>query len=150
MRFARTAIHILALGVLWSDFTAFAQQAAQMSVERHKEIIAGDTIPFTVKVDKAPNLGGTFISVTFGPKETYPDSPSTGANASPVSPGSTLYKGEVTIPVTSRTGSWHVVQVALGLPAAPNKPLKFDDVQFDVKARDGLILPGSASVQIGK
>jgi uncharacterized protein (DUF58 family) len=150
MKFSRVTGLVLTVVLLLPSSLAFPQQPAEMNVERHKEIVAGDTVPFTVKVEKAPNLAGTFVSVTFAPEEPYPGMSGTGANAQPINPGSTLYRGEVTIPVTARTGSWHVVEVTLGLPAAPSKPLKFNDVRFDVKENTNLILPDSARVQIGR
>jgi hypothetical protein len=127
-----------------------AQHAAQMNVDRDGAIEAGSTVTFTVKLDKASNVDVNSVSVNVSPASPDPNVNGTGASAGSSNAEKTLYKIPVTIPVTARSGAWHVTSLSLNLASAPSKQLKFNDLSFEVKEKRDIILPDRGSIEITK
>jgi hypothetical protein len=127
-----------------------AQQTAQMRVDRDGAIEAGSTVTFTVKLDKVPNVDVNVVSLYVSPVRPDPDAPNAASSGGAVNPEKTIYRVPITVPVTAHAGTWHVTALALGIPSAPNKQLKFNDVSFEVKEKRDIILPDSGAIEISK
>jgi hypothetical protein len=152
MRGSRRFLGSLSLVVLVgiAAFSVRAQQAAQMKVDHDGAIEAGSTVTFTVKLDKIPNVNVNAVSLSISPVRPDPDVPGTSGGGGAMNAERTVYKIPVTIPVTARAGTWHVTSLVLGIPSAPNKLLKFNEVSFEVKEKRDIILPDSGSIEISK
>jgi hypothetical protein len=141
-----TALPAVVLAVLMVG----AQQTAQMKVDHDGAIEAGSTVAFTVKLDKAPNVNVSAVSLDVSPVRPDPDVPGTSGGGGPINSERTIYRIPVTIPVTARAGTWHVTRLVLGIPSAPNKQLKFNEVSFEVKEKRDIILPDSGAIEISR
>lgn len=131
-------------------FSVRAQQAAQMEVDHDGAIEAGSTVMFTVRLDKVPNVNVNSVSLSISPVRPDPDVPGTAGGGGSINAERTVYRVPVTIPVTARAGTWHVTNLVLGIPSAPNKQLKFNELSFEVKEKRNIVLPDSGSIEISK
>jgi|GEM_PF-4479559 len=152
MRFPKKVVPILLASLLLAGLFALhaQQQTAEMKVDHETGVTAGESVTFTVTLDRAPSVEGTTVSLNASPLQPDPSGASASGGAGPSNPERTVYRFAVRIPVTASTSVWHVTNVSLGIPAAPNKPLKFKDVQFKVRERKDIVLPDSAQIEIGK
>jgi hypothetical protein len=151
MKLSKLTIAVFSFAaVMLAGFSVSAQQGVQMKVDHDGAIEAGTTVTFTVKVDKAPNVDVNSVSLNIAPVTPDPGVPGAGNGGGPNNADRTLYRVPITIPVTARTGTWHVTNLLLNIPSAPSRQLKFNDLAFEVKEKPGVVLPDRGSIEISK
>jgi hypothetical protein len=141
---------ILLAAVAAMASASHARQAADLKADQSSSIEAGTTITFTVRLDRPPNIETGGVTIRVAPVESYPNAPNPASGGGAINAEKTLYKVPVQIPVTARSGAWHVTGLSIGVPQEPDKQLKFNDVVFRVREREHVILPDSGSIEISK
>ena len=135
----RSALTVIGL-VLVCCSVAPAQESATVDVP---EIIeAGETLNFTIKLDKAPNFDGGVIQFSIlGPDVQI--STSTAAFTA----GQKDCHAGIQIPPAAAGGKWHL-RIYGFFTGIKTLPLKSEDTTFEVKAKENLVFPSSAEVQV--
>ncbi len=145
-----SSLVIAGLSLVLAVSLLHGQQSTEMKMDRHGMVEAGSTITFTVTLDKSPNIDAGGVQVNVAPVQSDPNAPGTAGAAGASNPERTIYKVPVRVPINARSGEWHVTGLSLSIPSAPGKTLKFNEVSFQVKEKEHVVLPDSGLIEISK
>jgi hypothetical protein len=136
---SRAATIVIASCLLLSSPTP-AQNSAVVDVPN--VIKAGETLTFTIRLDRAPSIDGGEVSFTLaGPDVDI------STSCGPLKAGQTECKETFTIPASATGGSWHI-HLNSFYTGTQQLPIKSTDTPFEVVANKNLVFPTSAVVQI--
>lgn len=134
---------VLALG--FSTSLARSHQPAEAATT--KTVRAGQTVTFTITLDKAPNFVGAQLAMRIGPKDRSPEVLARVGTAT-ANEGETEFPISIAIPLGGPVGVWNVENLTFILPDREARPLKFNAIEFTVLPRRDPILPSGATLQV--
>lgn len=134
---------VLALGLS----TPLGHSDQQADVARNKTVRAGQTVTFTIKLDKAPSVSGGQLAIRIGPRDRSPQILARVATAD-ANEGERELSISIPIPLGGPVGVWHVENLTFTLPNGDSRPLGFNGIDFTVLPKSDLIVPDSATLRI--
>jgi len=136
-----------ALGLLVFGEAVRAQQSGTqeiaVTVNNADTIRAGETVKFTIVLDKAPNFTGGSLQYRI----QSPNNVNFGMGVA-LENGKRQYSINFEVPVAAEGGTWTLKEVAFNSGAGNEIPLRFKPVTFQVIANSNLVYPTAAEVRI--